>query len=93
MLCKDIAKEFTKVSGQFADLGRPFHTALTRDTEEMLKALLYMLKIKAKASKRAQTGSLGKIKVILTVVLHDGEKKKSTCFMLLPLISCTIISV
>lgn len=41
----------------------------------MLKALLYMVKIKAKTSKRAQAGGLGKIKVILTGLCYMGGKK------------------
>lgn len=56
VFCKDALNEYVKVSGQFRDLRRPFHAALTRDTEEMLKALLYMLKIKDKTSRRALAG-------------------------------------
>lgn len=56
VLCKDTLNEYVKVSDQFRGLRRPFHAALTRDTKEMLKALLHMLKIKEKTSRRALAG-------------------------------------
>lgn len=70
-------KEYMKVLDQARDLRRPFHTALTRGTGERLKALVYMLKIKAKTSKRPQDGGLGKIKVILFCIAW--EEKIGTC--------------